>query len=371
MKSIKISACIICKNEAKLLEKSLESIKDVVDEIVFVDTGSTDNSIEIAKKYTNRIYHFEWIDDFSAARNFTQSKAKYDYILLWDGDWVLDEKSAKKIEELKRGGFTNLQALSFTWINFFDTNFQIRNRSPKIFIYDKNYYDWKYMIFEKLVQKKLGQRLNTRHFADIEVLHLKDQNPENYRFQQDFELIQKSLEQYPQDTHVLEGVILEFYRNEKYSEVLEYFLQLEELEIKAKTLHPESFYSVLICTIDAFIKLSETKDALDLLLKYEAEYPDHLDLWVLKGDILTSSDILGAKEQYEKVIQVLENNNEVKSYRNYDRVNIHPYQVLAEIEAINNQPEIAINYLKKSLLNCYLQDQRNEIQLRLKEISQS
>ena len=67
---------MIVKNEEAVLGRCLESIKDMVDEIIIVDTGSMDNTKNIAKRYTDKIYDFPWCDDFSAARNFAFSKAK-------------------------------------------------------------------------------------------------------------------------------------------------------------------------------------------------------------------------------------------------------------------------------------------------------
>jgi glycosyltransferase involved in cell wall biosynthesis len=90
------------KNEEEALERCLSSLKGVVDEFVIVDTGSTDRTKEIAAKYTGRIYDFEWIDDFAAARNFSFSKATKEYIMWLDADDVIDEDNLKKLKELKR-----------------------------------------------------------------------------------------------------------------------------------------------------------------------------------------------------------------------------------------------------------------------------
>ena len=86
MNKVKISACYIAKNEADNIEKSLQSIVDIVDEIIFVDTGSTDATIAIAKKYNAVVYSFLWSDDFSAPRNFALSKASGDWIIFIDAD---------------------------------------------------------------------------------------------------------------------------------------------------------------------------------------------------------------------------------------------------------------------------------------------
>ena len=77
---VTISLCMIVKNEEKILDRCLSTVADLVDEIVIVDTGSTDATKEIAAKYTEHIYDFLWVDDFSAARNFAFSKATCEYI---------------------------------------------------------------------------------------------------------------------------------------------------------------------------------------------------------------------------------------------------------------------------------------------------
>lgn len=87
---IPISICIIAKNEEKHLETFFQSIQKATAgypaEIVFVDTGSTDRSVSIAENYADAIYHFTWIGDFSAARNYSLEKASHDWILVLDCD---------------------------------------------------------------------------------------------------------------------------------------------------------------------------------------------------------------------------------------------------------------------------------------------
>ena len=73
---IRISACLIVKNEEAVLERCLDSIRDLVEEIIIVDTGSTDRTKEIAANYTEKVYDFAWVDDFAAARNFAFSKSR-------------------------------------------------------------------------------------------------------------------------------------------------------------------------------------------------------------------------------------------------------------------------------------------------------
>ena len=98
---IRISLCMIVKNEERVLARCLDSIADLMDEIIIVDTGSTDRTKEIAARYTDRIYDFEWIQDFSAARNYAFSLAKMEYIYTADADEVIDENNRKRFRYLK------------------------------------------------------------------------------------------------------------------------------------------------------------------------------------------------------------------------------------------------------------------------------
>lgn len=99
MENYKISISIIVKNEEALLARCLESVKEA-DEIIIVDTGSVDKTVEIGEKYTNKIFHFPWIDDFSAARNFAKEKCTGDFILSIDADEILEEGGIQKIRKL-------------------------------------------------------------------------------------------------------------------------------------------------------------------------------------------------------------------------------------------------------------------------------
>jgi glycosyltransferase involved in cell wall biosynthesis len=96
----KISAVLIMKNEEALLARCLESIKGV-DEIILCDTGSTDKTVEIGKKYTDKIVYFQWCDNFAKARNYAKSYATGDWILSIDCDEFLHDfsKVREAIEE--------------------------------------------------------------------------------------------------------------------------------------------------------------------------------------------------------------------------------------------------------------------------------
>jgi len=91
---------MIVKNESSTLETCLNSAKKHLDEIIIVDTGSTDNTIEIAKKFTDYVYDFKWCNDFSAARNFSLKKAKGDWIIILDADEIINDNDWIKIKKI-------------------------------------------------------------------------------------------------------------------------------------------------------------------------------------------------------------------------------------------------------------------------------
>lgn len=93
-----LSACLIVKNEEECIEKCLESVKQHVNEIVLVDTGSTDRTVELAGKYADRIANFKWVNDFSKARNFSLECATNDWIFIIDADQAVIEWNDKAID---------------------------------------------------------------------------------------------------------------------------------------------------------------------------------------------------------------------------------------------------------------------------------
>ena len=99
---ISLSLCMIVKNEHDTLARCLDCAKQIADEIIIVDTGSTDDTKKIASKYTDKIYNFKWVHDFSKARNFSFSKANKDYIMWLDADDVILDEDIEKIKMLKK-----------------------------------------------------------------------------------------------------------------------------------------------------------------------------------------------------------------------------------------------------------------------------
>ena len=161
-----LSLCMIVKNEEEVLDNCLASISDIVDEIIIIDTGSIDKTKEIANKYNSKVYDFQWIDDFSAARNYSFSKATCDYILWLDADDVLIDDDRKKLKELKENLDKKYDAVSMFYNYAFDEdgNVILRFRRNRI-VKRKRKYKWCGFVHEYIDVK--GKVLN----SDISITH--------------------------------------------------------------------------------------------------------------------------------------------------------------------------------------------------------
>ena len=182
---ISISLCMIVKNEEKVLARCLDSIKDLMDEIIIVDTGSTDRTKEIAYRYTDKVYDFVWTQDFSEARNFSFSKATKDYIYVADADEVLDEENRKVFFQLKQVLLPEIDIVQMYYSN------QMQHNTT--YNFDKEY------------RPKLYKRLREFHWQDpihesvcldpivydseISILHM----PENNHSSRDFSVFQNMI----------------------------------------------------------------------------------------------------------------------------------------------------------------------------------
>lgn len=174
-----ISLCMIVKNEEEMLENCLKSAANICDEIIIVDTGSEDDTKKIARKFTDKIYDFEWIDDFSAARNYSYSLATKEYILLLDADDVLLPEDQKKLKELKKNLSSDIDVVTFNYVMTTDSNGKptFHFRQPRLVKRSKGY-KWIGPVHEYLAA--YGKTLNT----DIAIHHKKQEkkvyDPEAY-----------------------------------------------------------------------------------------------------------------------------------------------------------------------------------------------
>jgi glycosyltransferase involved in cell wall biosynthesis len=122
-----ISLCLIVKNEEKPLREFLSHHRSLADEIIIVDTGSTDSTIGIAEKFTKKVFKFRWNNNFSEARNFSIKKANFNWILWLDPDEKIKKNDFEKIKELTK----NKDYLGYSFIQKTHTNVEAHPRFVK------------------------------------------------------------------------------------------------------------------------------------------------------------------------------------------------------------------------------------------------
>ena len=169
---ITISVCMIVKNEERVLERCLDSLRGLMDELIIVDTGSADRTKEIAARYTDKIYDFAWVGDFSAARNFAFSKASCEYIYSADADEVIGEKNRESFLRLKETLLPEIEIVQMYYGNQLSHgtiyNFD-RELRPKLFKRLRSFV-WTETIHETV-------RLTPVVFdSEIEITHLPEKN---------------------------------------------------------------------------------------------------------------------------------------------------------------------------------------------------
>lgn len=160
--NVRISQCMIVKNEESNIERALSWGKGIVAEQVVVDTGSTDRTVEIAIQMGARVYKYQWTDDFSAAKNFAISKSRYEWVVFLDADEYLAPGDSGKLQyfiEVLHN--TEAESLLTSWVNL-DNEGNVMNVGTQSRIFKRHLF-YEGRIHEHLV----STRNNPLQIADI------------------------------------------------------------------------------------------------------------------------------------------------------------------------------------------------------------
>lgn len=162
-----ISLCMIVKNEECIIERCLDSVQHLVDEINIIDTGSTDRTKDIVRSYTSRIFDFTWCDDFSKARNFSFQQATKDYIFWLDADDVMTTEHQHKLLQLKNSLYPNVDAVSMEYYVTMDADGCVESSEKRFRLVKRaRNFQWQGAVHEYLDVS--GQL----YHSDIAVTHL-------------------------------------------------------------------------------------------------------------------------------------------------------------------------------------------------------
>ncbi|MCG7334344.1 glycosyltransferase [Sporosarcina sp. ACRSM] len=337
-----LSICMIVKNEEKVLSRCLDSISGIADEIIIVDTGSNDQSKEIALRYTNNVYDFEWVDDFSKARNYAASKATGEWIFAIDADEFVERESFQKlkvelVEKPPKFNIIGVQIVSFVGQNGENTSLNYHER-----LY-KNNGDISYYrnVHEILAHVDSKENKGTIDFQLFHSGYLADVMNEKNKFERNLNLLLNKKEKEPMDYFFIGNE----YRNlEELDKAITYYQ-------KAYTLKPDMYLDwvkkLLLYLAETLHRSKRDEEALEILESCEKIYPNLVDFKFYKGAIYFD------KKQYKRSKKIFEDillqKGNLVSDTSIDFLELSPLRYLGEIYEKENELHKAVQSYSKAL----------------------
>lgn len=278
---IPISVCIITKNEAENLMKCLEALKPYPFEIVVTDTGSADNSLEVAGQYTDRVYEFEWIDDFSAARNFCISHASHNTVLSLDTDEFLRPLDWDALQDALEEHPKSLGAIEL--FSYFDVEGETRHQVVRLErLFNRQYYHFVNPIHEVLVP--VDSMEPTSYDAPLSVDHVGYQGtPEKLRkkAERDISMIRAEIEADPENPYLHFQLGQSYMLMRDHENALLWFRSAMELNPV-----PGAEYTlVLLCNYAGILLDNGQVEEAANILPYRSSFADYKDFLCLSGRI--------------------------------------------------------------------------------------
>ena len=325
---IKISLCMIVKNEEDNLEYCLSSIAQHMDEIIIVDTGSSDGTKRIAQKYTKKVFDYIWEDDFSAARNFSISKASNDYILVLDGDEFIENIDMNEVKRLiKEHPYKIGRILRTNEYTRKGNMFKFNERVNRLF--SKKYYEYEGIIHEQV--RMLNSRDEDFGSAEdanlavtvnlpISVLHGGYEGELEIRRKKtsrNINLLEKALLQNENDPYILYQLGKSYYMEENYDMACNYFEHALYFDLNPKLEYVQDMVESYGYTL---INTGKYETALSMLNIYD-EFSHSADFVFLIALILMNNGKINeAIEEFTKATYLpqakIEGINDYLSYYN-------------------------------------------------------
>jgi glycosyltransferase involved in cell wall biosynthesis len=332
-KSPTISACMMVKDEEELLPRCLESVKDVVDEIGIVDTGSNDRTVEIAESYGVKVYHHLWENDFSKHRNQSISYATSDWILIIDAD---EELSPESRVQLRRTISDVPPEVSYLYFRVEDRNASGRvmsvMNSPRLF---RNHMGFKYknFIHNELELKGRGDTSNLVlfHYG----YHL---SPERMKakFERTTQLLKKRMEEEP-DRPEPPFFLCKSYGMEKLNAEAVYYGLITRQKLEKLGDVPAFFVEIFYIIALSFYRMKMYALAEATCLEGLKLFPQYVDLYYILSDICRMSgrfqEAVNHAQQYLKLRQLFVSNPKQKKSLVFYTLDYHE-QVMSGLSEI-------------------------------------
>jgi glycosyltransferase involved in cell wall biosynthesis len=279
-----LSLCMIVKNEEKVLARCLESVQGFVDEIIVVDTGSTDNTKDIASQYTEHVYDFVWINDFAIAKNEAIRKATSKWILVLDADEYLDRDQKDELRTFLSNNDPNLPVgyvlPIYNFIESVHSGKFLESSAVRLFPNSPNLY------FERPIHEQLayrnGELLNKNYPLTIfHTGYLKETAQEKQKSSRNLNIF-KDLKSSKNFTEYDYFTLANEYSGIKdYKKALYYYERALTKNSETLTIFPFCRYQIVL----VLIELRRYKDALSHITDNIKRWPQHPDYYSLKASV--------------------------------------------------------------------------------------
>ncbi|WP_067850375.1 glycosyltransferase family 2 protein [Alicyclobacillus mali (ex Roth et al. 2021)] len=210
---MRLSACMIVKDEAHVIKRCLESLRDVADEVVIVDTGSTDATREIAESFGAKVYEFVWTGDFSAARNMALEHACGDYVLVIDADEFLPKDDGLRLRQAVERG--EADAFTVDIINYLGSVRRfIRSPGVRVVRVFRRGFRYRGIIHEQILHDLVEAGAHIE-MLDVELHHLgylEEFIKLKNKSERNIQLLEKELADHPEDLFHVTNLMAEYGR---------------------------------------------------------------------------------------------------------------------------------------------------------------
>jgi len=287
-----LSVCLIVKNEERVLPRCLRSVQELADEIVVVDTGSSDGTVEIAQAHGARVFHYQWHDDFAAARNYAMDQATGDWVLQIDADEEFYRPDLTHLREIIQRD--DIDGVHLVLRNFFPSPATQTDESlpdPKNYPHSVNH-------FPRLVRNRPHIRysgaihegfreLDHVLVSDVSIFHYgyaQEDERKNRRFERNREMTLKNVEANPDDPIARYYAATTCLSSNLHDEAERHFLDMIRL---AEPEHPRQkhFYQMANFHLATLATLSGDREAEERFAREALKHdPEYLDPWLRLGE---------------------------------------------------------------------------------------
>jgi len=279
-----LSLCMIVKNEEKVLPRCLDSVQGLVDEIIIVDTGSTDRTKEIARSYTDKVFDFEWTNNFAEARNESLRHATGDWILVLDADEYVQAEGKEELRAFLARSKPNNVVYMLPILNIVGTvgNHRfIESLSSRLFPNHRGIYFTR-PIHEQLTADHFDLIREKFNFYIYHTGYTEETVSDKQKSERNMEIFNKLVGTSSMDPYYYFCLGNEYRNKEEYKKALYYY---EKAHRKGNPAYPW-FAHCLEAMISIQLNARNITDAYTLILEGVNSYPNHPDFLCLQGAVL-------------------------------------------------------------------------------------